>query len=419
MQLPLTNSDTLALTSPWPQELEALARVAIRVGLNLQAGQELIVTAPIEALPLVRAIARQAYAAGACQVTPILQDDAVALARFENGTEAALDGAPAWLYGGMAEAYSENVARLAILGEDPALLRDVPATDVARAARANAVAYAPVTGLISKFETNWAIIAYPVEKWAQQVFPDLPKEQAVDRLAKEIFAASRVLSPDPVAAWTKHTKALSARLEFLNSQGFETLHFAGEGTDLMVGLADGHVWQGGATQTTQGIATVCNLPTEEVFTAPHRDKVNGWVRASKPLPLNGNLIENIRVKFENGKAVQVLADTGQDALNAYLDIDPSGRFLGEVALVPHNSPISQSGVVFQNILFDENASSHLAFGQSYAKCFENHEEGNVAARGGNQSTIHLDWMIGTGETSVSGIDASGRSVQIMQNGEWV
>ncbi|MEP3297665.1 MAG: aminopeptidase [Pseudoruegeria sp.] len=411
--------DELLVSSRWPDELEALARTAIRVGVNLQPGQELIVTAPVESLPLVRAIARQAYAAGAKQVTPILQDDEVTLARYHSGSAPALDGAPGWLYAGMASAYASNVARLAILGDDPALLSKILPADVARVAKANALAYQPIIGPISKFETNWAIIAYPGAKWAQQIFPNMSKENAVDRLAKEIFSASRVLSQDPVSEWAQHTENLAQRVEYLNKQSFDALHFVGEDTDLKVGLAFGHVWQGGAADTTKGITTVCNMPTEEVFTAPHRDRVDGWARATKPLPLNGGLIEGIRVKFEKGKAVQVLAEQGEEQLNAYLDIDPAGRYLGEVALVPHSSPISQSGVVFQNILFDENASSHLAFGQSYAKCFADARDELLDTRGGNQSTIHLDWMIGSGDMNVYGLDTSGASHQIMRNGEWV
>jgi aminopeptidase len=284
---------------------------------------------------------------------------------------------------------------------------------------ANALAYQPIIGPISKFETNWAIIAYPGAKWAQQVFTNMSREDAVDRLAKEIFSASRVLSKDPIADWAEHTDNLKERVEYLNTQHFDALHFVGDGTDLKVGLADGHVWQGGATDTTKGITTLCNMPTEEVFTAPHRDRVEGWARASKPLPLNGSLIEGLRVKFEKGKAVQVLAEQGEEYLNAHLDLDSGGRYLGEVALVPHSSPISQSGVVFQNILFDENASSHLAFGQSYAKCFSDAAEKPVDKRGGNQSTIHLDWMIGSKDMNVYGLDTFGTSYQIMRNGEWV
>ena len=404
-----------------PAKLDKLAEVAVKVGLRLQPGQDVFLTAPSSALPLVRRIAVHAYKAGAGLVTPILSDEELTLARYQNASDASFDRAPGWLFDGVAKAFSENTARLAIVGDNPMLLSGEDANKVARANKANSIAYQPALEKIAGFDINWNIVAYPGASWAQLVFPDDKQDVAVGKLADAIFAASRVDTADPVAEWAAHNARLAERTAWLNGQNFHALHFKGPGTDLMVGLADGHEWQGGASEAKNGIICNPNIPTEEVFTTPHAHRVEGTARSTKPLSHQGTLIENIEVRFEGGRIVEAKASRGEDVLKKVLETDEGAARLGEVALVPHSSPISKSGLLFYNTLFDENAACHIALGQCYSKCFvdgANLTPKQIAERGGNKSFIHIDWMIGSGEIDIDGVHADGRRVPVMRKGEW-
>ncbi len=404
-----------------PVKLDRLAEVAVKVGLQLRAGQDLLLTAPAVALPLVRRIAEHAYKAGAGLVTPILSDETVTLARYRFGHDESFDRAASWLYDGMAKAFGNDTARLAIVGDNPMLLSGEDPAKVARASKANSKAYQPALQKIVNFETNWNIIAYPSPSWATQVFPDDAEDVAVAKLADAIFAASRVDRVDAIAAWETHNAALRARTEWLNGQRFSALHYTAPGMDLIIGLADGHEWEGGASTAKNGVTCNANIPTEEVFTTPHCRRVSGHVVSSKPLSYQGTLIDNIAVKFEEGRIVEAKASRGEEVLNKVLDTDEGARRLGEVALVPHSSPISQSGLLFYNTLFDENAASHIALGQCYSKCFIDGTKltpQQIAAQGGNQSLIHIDWMIGSDKTDIDGISADGSRVPVFRKGEW-
>ena len=404
-----------------PVKLERLAEVAVRVGLQLREGQDLIITAPVVALPLVRLIAKHAYKAGAGLVTPFLADDQIALARYENAPDASFDRAASWLYEGMAKAYSEGAARLAIAADNPMLLSSQDAAKVSRANRANSKAYQPALEKIAGFDINWNIVSYPNAAWAKLMFPNEPEEVATRKLAEAIFAASRVDVEDPIGAWAAHNAALRTRTRFLNDKAYSALNFKGPGTDLTVGLADGHEWHGGASTAKNGITCNPNIPTEEVFTTPHALRVDGYVASTKPLSHQGTLIENIAVRFEAGRIVEAKATRGEEVLSKVLDTDEGARRLGEVALVPHSSPISQSGLLFYNTLFDENAASHIALGQCYSKCFIDGAKltpEQIKAQGGNSSLIHIDWMIGSGEIDVDGIKADGSREPVMRRGEW-
>ncbi|MEQ1943381.1 aminopeptidase [Mesorhizobium sp. VNQ89] len=404
-----------------PAKLDRLGEVAVRVGLNLQPGQDLLMTAPTAALPLVRSIAKHAYKAGAGLVTPLLSDEEVTLARYRNAPDASFDRAAGWLYEGMAKAFSANTARLAIVGDNPLLLAGEDPQKVARANKANSTAYQPALEKIVGFDINWNIVAFPGAAWAKQVFSSDDESTAVKKLADAIFAASRVDVADPIAAWAEHNKTLRQRTDWLNGERFSALHFKGPGTDLTIGLADGHEWQGGASTAKNGVVCNANIPTEEVFTTPHALRVDGHVKSTKPLSYQGTLIDEIAVRFEAGRIVEAKASRGEEVLNKVLDTDEGARRLGEVALVPHSSPISKSGILFFNTLFDENASCHIALGQCYSKCFVNGDKltpEQIAAQGGNKSLIHIDWMIGSGQIDIDGIRADGSRVPVFRQGEW-
>lgn len=404
-----------------PVRLDKLAEVAVRVGLQLQKGQDLVMTAPIAALPLVRLITKHAYMAGAGLVTTFYADEETTLARYAYAPDESFDKASGWLYDGMAKAFEGGAARLAIAGDNPMLLAGQDPAKVARANKANSIAYKPALEHISNFDINWNICSYPNPSWAKLVFPDLPIAEAVGRLAEAIFAASRVNEADPIAAWAAHNAELRKRSGWLNGERFSALQFTGPGTDLTVGLADGHEWHGGASTAKNGVTCNPNIPTEEVFTTPHALRVDGHVSSTKPLSHQGTLIDNIQVRFEGGRIVEAKASKGEEVLLKVLDTDEGARRLGEVALVPHSSPISASGVLFYNTLFDENASCHIALGQCYSKCFLDGASltpEQIKAQGGNSSLIHIDWMIGSDKVDIDGIRADGAKVPVMRKGEW-
>lgn len=413
--------DAQVKTLPHEVRLDRLAEVAIRVGLGLRAGQELVMTAPIEALPLARRITEHAYKAGASLVTTLFADEEATLLRFRHGSDDSFDKAQGWLFEGMAAAFRGGAARLAIVGDNPSLLAGQDPDKVARVNRARSKAYLPALELITGFHINWNLVSAATPAWARAVFPDLSEDEAVARLWDAIFAASRVDGPDPIAAWDAHNAELIRRREHLDARRYAALRFRGPGTDLTVGLADDHLWSGGASVAKNGITCNPNIPTEEVFTTPHKDRVSGVVRSTKPLSYQGTLIEEIAVRFENGSIVEADARSGVEVLRKVLETDEGARRLGEVALVPHSSPISASGILFFNTLYDENAASHIALGQSYAKCIRDGvgmEEAKLAAKGANKSLIHIDWMIGSGEIDVDGITAAGAAEPVMRRGEW-
>jgi aminopeptidase len=404
-----------------PVKLDKLGEVAIKVGLQLAEGQDLIITAPLVSAPLVRRITEHAYKAGAGLVTTIYSDEEATLARYNHANEASFDRAAGWLYSGMAEAYKNNAARLAISGDNPMMLAGQDQEKVSRAMRANSAAYKPAMELITGFDINWNIVSYPTPAWAKLVFPNDSEEEAVAKLADAIFKASRVDQDDPIAAWKEHNANLKKRYSWLNDKRFSALRYTGPGTDLTVGLADGHKWKGGASEAKNGVTCNPNIPTEEVFTTPHKLRVEGYVAGTKPLSHNGALIEEMQARFEGGKLVEFKAAKNGDLFNKVLDTDEGGRRLGEVALVPHSSPISASGILFFNTLYDENASCHIAQGQCYADCFVDGKtlsKDEIAARGGNASNIHIDWMIGSDKIDIDGVNADGSTEPVMRGGEW-
>ena len=403
-------------------KIDKLANLAVKRGVGLQKGQNLLITAPIESLALVRKIAEHAYKEGASIVTPLFTDSEITLSRFKYAPDESFDRATDWLFNGMGEAFDNNTARMAIAGDDPMLLSQMDPDKVSRANKAMAKAYKPARERITEFKINWNIVSWPGSAWASRVFPELPLDEAIVKLADAIFDASRASVDDPIKAWDDHNEKLRIKTNWLNKKNFAALQYNGPNTNLRVGLADEHEWMGGASKAQNGIICNPNIPSEEVFTTPHAYKVEGTVSSTKPLSYQGTLIDNIKVTFKDGKIIEAHASKGEEVLQKVLKSDEGASRIGEVALVPHSSPISQSGIIFYNTLFDENAASHIALGQCYSKCFKGEldlSKEEISKRGGNSSMIHIDWMIGSDQIDVDGIDQNGDSVPIFRKGEWV
>jgi aminopeptidase len=401
-------------TSEFETKLASLAAIGVQTGVNLQSGQELIVSAPIEASSLVGHITRVAYQRGAKAVTCLYDDPAVMRARFDHARDAAVDYATAWLSRGISTALEEGAARLFIAGPYPDLLAGI-SPDKVRRAHASA---ASVTKDEMRFtldsQINWSVLPFVTTSWAHMVFPDLPRAEAVQRLWDAVFDATRVNGPNPRESWREHARKLNARRERLRAKELDALHFYDDRTDLRVGLVKGHRWVGGSTRAANGVEGVCNIPSEEIFTAPHRDHVDGHVILSKPLAVAGALIENVRIEFRDGVAVSITGGKGGEVMEQLLSVDEGARRVGEIALVPHSSPISSSGILFYSVLFDENAACHFAFGQSYGACLS-----SQSSTGANASAIHLDCMFGGATMNADGICEDGRVEPILRSGEFV
>lgn len=404
------------------QMLERYADVVVKVGLNLRARQRLlIVQAPIESPALVRQIAISAYKAGARFVDVVWRDQQMDLVRFQHAPRDSFQESPDWPVSASLEYLNRGDANLVFLAEDPDLLNGQDPKLVAAAAQAGAQKLHPVMNHIARSSTNWLAIGAAVEGWSAKVFPNLPPEQQQMRLWEAIFRVCRLNNPDPVSAWRDHVAGLQARCAYLDRKHYTGLKYTAPGTDLTVGLPDAHVWKGGRLTSQNGIAFVPNMPTEEVFTLPHKDRVEGVVCASKPLSYQGTLIEDFGFKVSQGRVVEVTASKGKELLeNLVKNVDGACRF-GEVSLVPNSSPISQSGILFYNALIDENAASHIALGAAYRFTLQGGETMSAeefAAAGGNESLEHVDFMMGSDKMAVDGILASGATEPIMRDGEW-
>ena len=403
------------------EKLDLFAQVAVNVGLGLKAGQELVMTASTDAMPLARRITEHAYRAGASLVTTLFSDDEAALMRYRFAPNESFDHAAKWLYEGMAAAFKSGAARLAIAGGNPALLSNEDPDRVGRANRAVSQAYRPALELITRHEINWTIVASATPAWAAAMFPGEAPDAALAKLWEVIFATTRINTADPVSAWKAHDADLQRRAAFLNEKRYATLKYRGPGTDFRLGLADDHLWMGGGTTAGNGIYCIPNMPTEEVFTTPHKDRADGTVTATKPLSHQGTMIEGIQVRFEHGRIVELKATKGEEVLKKLIETDDGARRLGEVALVPQSSPIAASGQLFFNTLFDENAASHIALGQAYSGCLRDGDKltpEQLAAKGANDSLIHVDWMIGSSKLDIDGVTASGAVEPLMRQGEW-
>ncbi len=413
----------LGMTSPSFQDrLEAYADLLVRVGVNVQPGQKLMVRANVDDAPLVRKIVDIAYAVGSPYVEVFWADGAVSRSRFLKGPAGSFGIIPEYRAQGMNQLALEGAASLAITSEDPDLFAGVNPENVAAFQAAWRQAVKPYMQQSMSDAIQWCVAGAASAGWAGKVFPDRPEEDAVQALWDAIFTATRISTSDPVGNWHKHNEELRTQKEKLNARHYASVHFRGPGTDLVVGLADGHKWDGGVSHNPTGAAFVANMPTEEVFTAPHSRRVNGHVRASMPLSYNGTLIDDFTVHFENGEAVKAVAGKGQSVLDSILAADEGARRLGEVALVPASSPIAQAGILFLNTLFDENAASHIALGRGYPTTVEGAtgmSEEEARATGLNESSVHVDFMIGSAEMDVDGIRQDGSAEPLMRKGAWV
>ena len=415
-------------SSDLDRQLRIYGELAVRVGLNLRAGQRLLIIGPVasggvslEAAPLVRHIATSAYQAGASFVETIWGDEAIQMARFRHAPRDSFSEFSSWLPKALLEHAEGGHAIISVYANDPDQLKDEPPELVSAVQAAVSKNVRPFRELISKNQTNWSVVAAAGAGWAARVFPQLPPDQQIARLWEAIGRLCRLDRPDPVAAWEEHLAALAKRRDFLNKKRYSALKYTSPGTALTIGLPDGHQWVAGRSESRSGIAFAPNLPTEEVFTMPHKDRIDGVVRSSKPLSYGGTVIENFSLTFEAGRAVKVTAERGEAVLQQLVATDPGAARLGELALVPHGSPISESGLLFYNTLFDENAASHVALGSAYKFTLaggESMEDEAFERAGGNRSGVHVDFMIGSGELDIDGVMTNGSAEPLMRKGEW-
>ena len=401
--------------------LHQYAEVIVKVGLNLQPRQRLLIYAPLPGAPLVHQVAACAYQNGARLVDVLYYDETLTLTRFQHGPRDTFDEVSPWRARASLEYAQQGDAVLSIAGQDPDLLKSQDPELIKRYTLASNKMLHPYAEEVARDSHNWVIASYPSAAWAAKVFPNLPVEARQDRLWEAIFKACRIDQPDPVAAWQTHLQQLSIWRDYLNRQRYAALHYQAPGTDLTIGLADGHQWTSGAPHPPAGHSFTANLPTEEVFTVPHKNRITGTVRATKPLSYSGTLIEDFSLTFKDGHVVDLHATQGETVLRHLIASDEGASSLGEVALVPHSSPISHSGLLFFNTLFDENAACHLALGRGFPFCLQGGTaltDDEFAARGGNSSLIHVDFMIGSGELDIDAITADGRREPLMRHGEW-
>src|SRR5215468_2933324 len=411
------------------ERLQAYGELTVRVGLNLRPGQRLLIIGPLssggvslEAAPLVRHIVTAAYRAGASFVETIWGDEAAQMARFRYAPRDSFSEFSSWLPRALVEHAEAGHAIVSVYANDPDQLKDEPPELVSAVQQAVSKAVRPFRELISRNQTNWTVVAAAGGGWAARVFPDLPPTEQVARLWEAIARLCRLDRPDPVAAWEQHLAALARRRDHLNTKRYSALKYSGPGTELTIGLPDGHIWVSGRSESRSGIPFAPNLPTEEVFTMPHKDRVEGVVQSSKPLSYGGTVIENFSLTFANGKTIKVTAARGQEVLQRLVDTDAGAGRLGELALVPHSSPVSQSGLLFYNTLFDENAASHVALGSAYKFTMTGGEAMSpeeFMRAGGNRSAVHVDFMIGSSELDVDGVRSDGSAEPLMRKGDWV
>ena len=414
------------MSSEFEENLEKYVEVILKVGLNLQKGQRLLIystrgTPLLELAPFVELITKKAYKMGAKFVEVIWNDPQLDLIRFQHAPRDSFEEFPTWISNAALEFAEKGDATLLLNADIPDLFVDQDPELMAIKKQTFYKHFKPAIDLRVKNATNWAIVAAPVDGWTEKIFPDIPPDKRKTKMWDTIFDICRVKQKDPVSAWNDHFDQLHGRTNYLNHKQYNALKLEAPGTDLTIGLPKGHIWEGGREKSQNGIDFTANIPTEEIYTLPHKDKTEGVVTASKPLYFGGTRIEDFKLKFSEGKVIEATAGKGQKFLDQFIKTDEGASHLGEIALVPHSSPISQSGLLFYNGLIDENASCHIALGRAYSSCLENGNkmpDEEFMAAGGNISLIHIDFMIGSGEMDMDGIMEDETSEPIMRKGEW-
>lgn len=402
--------------------LDKYARLVVKTGVNVQKDQQVVILAPIETAPLARAIAEAAYKEGARDVYMDWQDEQFTKIRLMNAPEEVLGEVSSWEKDFTLTNLRKGAAFIQIAASDPEAMKGV---DIERISKRQKARFTELKEFYDSLMTNqnsWCIVSMPTEAWATKVFPELTAEEAVEKLWEAILKTVRVDKEDPVAKWQAHTNNLKKRMKFLNDANFKYIHYKNSlGTDLTIELPKGHQWVGGAEQTTGGVEFNANMPTEEVFTLPLKTGVNGTVVSAMPLNYNGSLIDNFSITFKDGRIVDFTAEEGYDVLKSIIETDDGSHYLGEVALVPYVSPISDLNILFYNTLFDENASCHLAIGKAYFPCLKGSEglsEEELESLGANVSLIHVDFMIGTKDLQIRGVTEEGKEIPVFVDGNF-
>ncbi len=409
------------MNSIFERNLAKYAELAVKIGVNIQPDQYLYIAASIEVAPFVQKITKIAYENGAKQVFVDYVDDVISRTRYELAPENSFDFFPPWKIQEREWLAEQGAAFMSIVSQSPDLLSGIDSKKIASFQKAAGTALNKYRQYVQADKISWTVIAAPSEQWASKVFPELPKENQVDALWDAIFKATRSDLENPVKAWADHNDNLHEKVDYLNDKKYTKLHYTAPGTDLTIELPKGHLWCGAGSVNEKGDEFMANMPTEEVFTVPHKDGVNGYVSSTKPLSYGGNIIDNFKITFENGRIVNVEAEQGEEVLKNLVATDEGSHYLGEVALVPFQSPISQSNILFYNTLFDENASNHLAIGSAYAFCLEggktmSREE--LLEHGLNQSITHVDFMIGSEKMNIDGITEDDQAEPVFRNGNW-
>lgn len=402
--------------------LKKYAKLAIYQGVNVQKDQTLVISSPIECAEFTRMLVEEAYLKGAKEVVVQWNDELTSKLKYQYSPIEVFENVPEWVKESRLSYAKEGACFLSISASDPELLKDIDPKKIATFRKASSIASREFSTRLMSNENAWSIVSIPTVGWAKKVFPNVSEEEAVEKLWDAIFKIVRVDSCDPVKAWEEHKNTLKKNMDFLNSKRFKSLHYKNSlGTDLVMELPEKHVWAGGAEFTQDGVEFIANMPTEEIFSMPKKTGVNGKVVSSMPLNYGGNVINNFSLTFKDGKVVDFTAEEGYETLKNLLDTDEGAKYLGEVALVPYDSPISNSNIIFFNTLYDENASCHLAFGKAYSLCIKDGEkmtEEELAKEGANDSLTHVDFMIGTKDLEIIGTTYDNEEVKIFVDGNW-
>lgn len=402
-------------------KLDKYAELSVKVGINIQPGQTLVINAPIEAASFVRKIAVKAYKAGAKNVHVEWGDELLKLIKFQHAPEESLKEFPIWKAKGYEEMAENGGAFLSISASNPDLLKDIDPEKIAISNKAAMKATQGFKEYVHKGKVSWSILSIPTNEWAKKVFPNMSEEESIEKLWESIFNVTRVDCDNPVEAWDKHINNLKKSLAYLNEKKFKKLYYKSSGTNLTIELPEDHIWIGGGLDTENDIYFIPNMPTEEVFTLPRKNGVNGYVTSTKPLNYAGTLIDNFKLTFKDGKIVNFSAEKGYETLKKLIETDEGSHYLGEVALVPFDSPISNSNILFYNTLYDENASSHLALGAAYPLTIKDGTKLNKEAlekKGANTSLTHVDFMMGSSDLNIDGETTDGKMYPIFKDGNW-